>query len=157
MERHRRPPDVEEALSSMLWTPYQRSQSDSSDDEEEVNDCNLRIAHHNTNKLQTKITATDLYAITDQHLFPKPVRRYRGANFASNYGYFVPKTYNSLHCELPSYDHIEKERNFGNYFFAGFNTNRSNNTNNSNNIVFADNVNNNNGIYHNNNNNNNKR
>ncbi|XP_055322492.1 dual specificity protein kinase splA [Sitodiplosis mosellana] len=154
MERHRRPPDVEEALSSMLWTPYQRSPSDSSDEEEEMNDCNLRT-HNNTSKLQSKITATDLFAITDQHLHSKPVRRYREGNFASNYGYFVPKTYNSLHSELPSYDHIEKERNFGNYFLAGFNTNRVNNTNNSNNIV-ADNVNNNNnGIYYNNNNNNN--
>ena len=157
MERHRRPPDVEEALSSMLWTPYQRSPSDSSDEEEEqVNDCNLRTHHHKNNnksssKLKSKITATDLYAITDQHLYAKPVRRYREGNFASNYGYFVPKTYNSLHSELPSYDHIEKERNFGNYFFADFNTNRVNN--NSNNIV-ADNANNNNGIYHNNNNNN---
>lgn len=157
MERHRRPPDVEEALSSMLWTPYQRSPSDSSDeDEEQVNDCNLRAHHHKSNnngstKLKSKITATDLYAITDQHLYAKPVRRCREGNFASNYGYFVPKTYNGLHSELPSYDHIEKERSLGNYFFAGFNTNRVNNANNSNNIV-ADNANNNNGIYHNNNN-----
>lgn len=34
MERYRRPaPDVEQALSSMLWTPYERTPTDSSDDE----------------------------------------------------------------------------------------------------------------------------
>ncbi|XP_031617704.1 putative uncharacterized protein DDB_G0286901 [Contarinia nasturtii] len=149
MERHRRPPgDVEEALSSMLWTPYQRSPSDSSDEESE---CNLRT-QNNTSKLQTKITSTDLYSITDRHLYSKPVR-YRG-NFTSNYGYFVPKTYNSLNCELPSYEHIEKERTFGSYFFSGFNTDRINNANNSNNISF-DNANNNNSIYSNSINNNN--
>ncbi|XP_017471086.1 PREDICTED: putative uncharacterized protein DDB_G0277255, partial [Rhagoletis zephyria] len=31
----RRPPDVEEALSSMLWRPYERNSSDSSSDEED--------------------------------------------------------------------------------------------------------------------------
>lgn len=133
MERHRRPPDVEEALSSMLWTPYQCSPSDSSDEETE---CNLRARNTTANKLQSKITATDLYSITDQHLYSKPIR-YR-SNFASNYGYFVPKTYNSLHCELPSYEHVEKERSFSRYFFAGFNTS----TNHSNSIAI-DNANNN--------------
>lgn len=136
MERNRRPPDVEEALSSMLWTPYQRT-SDSSDEEIEYN---LR-PQNTTNKLHSKITVTDLYSITDQHLYSKPVQ-HRG-NFASNYGYFVPKTYNSLHCELPSYEHIEKERSFSQYFFNSFNTNRVSNANNSNNFT-VDNANNNN-------------
>lgn len=37
---HRRPPDVEEALSSMLWTPYERPTTDSSTDDE--NDTGIR-------------------------------------------------------------------------------------------------------------------
>lgn len=148
MERNRRPPDVEEALSSMLWTPYQCSLSDSSDEEE--SDCNLRTP--STTKLHTKITATDLYSITDQHLYSKPVR-YRG-NFESNYGYFVPKTYNSLNCELPTYEHVEKERTFSRYFFSGFNRNRVTNANHSHHNGIDSANNNNNGICTNNNNNN---
>lgn len=35
MDRSRRPVDVEEALSSMLWTPYERTPSVSSSDEDE--------------------------------------------------------------------------------------------------------------------------
>lgn len=35
MDRSRRPIDVEEALSSMLWTPYERTPSISSSDEDE--------------------------------------------------------------------------------------------------------------------------
>ncbi|XP_059612673.1 uncharacterized protein LOC132259138 [Phlebotomus argentipes] len=36
MERRTRPPDVEEALSSMLWTPYERTPSATSSDEGEA-------------------------------------------------------------------------------------------------------------------------
>lgn len=120
MERNRRPPDVEEALSSMLWTPYpyQYSPSESDDDDTECTASTI-------SKLHTKIVASDLYSITNQQIHSKPVR-YRG-NFASNYGYFVPKMYNHLSGELPSYEHIEKERTFSRYFFR----NRIANINNS--------------------------
>lgn len=147
MERNRRPPDVEEALSSMLWTPYQRSPSDSSDEETESN-----FRMHGASKLHTKIVNTDLYSITNQQ-YSKPVR-YRG-NFTSNYGYFVPKTYNSLNCELPTYEHIEKEQSFSSYFFHGFNANRVTNTANTSNSTAIDRTTNNNsynnGICNNNN------
>lgn len=127
MDRNRRPPDVEEALSSMLWTPYQCNLSDSSSDEE--NDFKLHAS--NTKKFQPKFSDTDLFAITDRHFNTKPLR-YR-SNLPLNYGYFVPKTYNSMNCELPSYEHVEKERSFGSYFFSGFNRNHSINVNRANN------------------------
>lgn len=42
-QHQRRPPDVEEALSSMLWTPYERSCTDSSSDEDDRRDQAKRI------------------------------------------------------------------------------------------------------------------
>lgn len=137
MERNRRPPDVEEALSSMLWTPYQCNLSDSSDEESDYN-----VHASNTNKFRPKFSNTDLFTITDRHFNIKPVR-YR-SNFPLNYGYFVPKTYNSINCELPSYEHVEKERTFGSYFFSGFNRNHSADAANRSNNNGADSVNNNN-------------
>lgn len=154
MERNRRPPDVEEALSSMLWTPYQCNLSDS--DEDEDSDYNLHAS--NTNKFRPpKFSNTDLFAITNRHFNMKPAH-YR-TNFPLNYGYFVPKTYNSMNCELPSYEHVEKERTFGSYFFSGFNRNHSanvtncSNNNNNNNNNGTDSANTNNNGSNNNNNN----
>lgn len=152
MERNRRPPDVEEALSSMLWTPYQCNLSDS--DEDEDSDYNLHAS--NTNKFRPpKFSNTDLFAITNRHFNMKPAH-YR-TNFPLNYGYFVPKTYNSMNCELPSYEHVEKERTFGSYFFSGFNRNHSANatncSNNNNNNNGTDSANTNNNGSNNNNNN----
>lgn len=123
MERNRRPPDVEEALSSMLWTPYQRTQSDSSDEE--------NIENSTKTQLKSAITVSDLYSITEQHF--KPIRYPK--SFAANYGNFAPKSYNSLNCQLPSYEHVENERSrrrLSNYFFNGLNSNRMNSENNSN-------------------------
>ncbi|KAL9917542.1 uncharacterized protein ACN427_000292 isoform 2-T2 [Glossina fuscipes fuscipes] len=46
VHHQRRPPDVEEALSSMLWTPYERSSTDtSSDDEDERIQRNLKSSY----------------------------------------------------------------------------------------------------------------
>lgn len=118
----------------MLWTPYQCNLSDSSDED---SDCNLHAS--NSNKFRpTKFSNTDLFAITDRHFNIKPAH-YR-TNFPLNYGYFVPKTYNSMNCELPSYEHVEKERTFGSHYFSGFNRNHAanaancSNNNNNNNI-----------------------
>ncbi|XP_039956233.1 serine-rich adhesin for platelets [Bactrocera tryoni] len=44
----RRPPDVEEALSSMLWTPYERSWTDSSSDEDDGPDQAKRLRKSNS-------------------------------------------------------------------------------------------------------------
>lgn len=110
MERNRRPPDVEEALSSMLWTPYQQTPSDSSDDE------NFDTTFKAKSQMKSRFTVSNLYSITEQHLYAKPIRYSNSCTADStnttttNYGHFLPKSYNSLNCELPSYEHIEKER-----------------------------------------------
>lgn len=114
MERNRRPPDVDEALSSMLWTPYQRTPSDSSDDE------NFEAKTRTKSQMKSRFTVPDLYSITEQHLYAKPIR-YPNSCATTNYGYFMPKSYNSLNCQLPSYEHIEKERTrrrFSEYFLT---------------------------------------
>lgn len=104
MERNRRPPDVEEALSSMLWTPYQRTSTDSSEDDE----TDTKTEHKENSK--SKMATNDLYATADRHLYPQPIQ-YQ-PNFVSNYGHFFAKSYNSSNRQLPSYDHIEKERTY---------------------------------------------
>ncbi|XP_028900629.1 uncharacterized protein LOC105219129 isoform X2 [Zeugodacus cucurbitae] len=47
-QHQRRPPDVEEALSSMLWTPYERSCTDSSSDEDDGRDSAKRLRKSNS-------------------------------------------------------------------------------------------------------------
>lgn len=127
MERNRRPPDVEEALSSMLWTPYERTPIDSSDDEDidasrhghklKVSTINCLSNNNNNNNSHNTINnenSNNLYATasatTESNLF-KPAIRYQ-SSFVSNYGRFMPKSYNSCNRQLPSYEHIEKERTY---------------------------------------------
>lgn len=131
MERNRRPPDVEEALSSMLWTPYPRTPTDSSDDEDAnvpkhtnkskvsppamaaVNSISRNIASADDNGNNSPNGCNNLYgppSVTgdNNNLFPSSIR-YQ-SNYASNYGRFMPKSFNSCNRQLPSYEHIEKER-----------------------------------------------
>lgn len=120
MERNRRPPDVEEALSSMLWTPYERTPIESSDEEE------TRVPKHGNKSKASTVNCISGNTITtnsnDNNLFAtasasaecnlfKPAIRYQ-SSFVSNYGRFMPKSYNSCNRQLPSYEHIEKERTF---------------------------------------------
>lgn len=115
MERNRRPPDVEEALSSMLWTPYQHTPIDSSDEDDaagvpknsnksKVSTVNS-ICNNNIDHLYATASAT-----TESNLF-KPAIRYQ-SSFVSSYGHFMPKSYNSCNRQLPSYENVEKERTF---------------------------------------------
>lgn len=100
MERNRRPPCVEEALSSMLWTPYERTPSVSSEDESSPS--------YKLNRIPRKFNLPNgLYPPSrEKHLYPEPIRY----SFPS-YMPFVPKTFNAQSAnELPSYDNIEKER-----------------------------------------------
>lgn len=120
MERNRRPPDVEEALSSMLWTPYQRTPTDSSDEEDanvpkhrnksKASTANSISNNNNDNNLYATAAAAASAATIDTNLF-KPAIRYQ-SSFVSNHGRFMPKSYNSCNRQLPSYEHIEKERTF---------------------------------------------
>lgn len=105
MERNRRPPDVEEALSSMLWTPYQRTPTESSDDDTSP----MPPRRHRP----PQTAADDLYPATDRHMYPKPIRY----GFVPNYFQFLPKSYNSR--QLPSYENIEKERGYQSFPAGG--------------------------------------
>lgn len=113
MERNRRPPDVEEALSSMLWTPYQRTPIDSSDEEDGPKNCNKSKASNENcnNNMNNLYSATTASAHATECNFYKPSIRYH-SSFMSNYGRFMPKSYNSCNRQLPSYENIEKERAF---------------------------------------------
>ncbi len=104
MERNRRPPGVEEALSSMLWTPYERTPTDSSDDEISSPCKTIRSKCNNNNE-----NIPYSYATTDRHLYPEPIRySYPG------YVPFMPKAFISGQSQaqehLPSYENIESER-----------------------------------------------
>lgn len=101
MERNRRPPGVEEALSSMLWTPYERTPTDSSDDEISSPCKTLRSKCNNNN-----MNLSYSYSATDRHLYPEPIRySYPG------YVPFMPKAFSGQSQEqLPSYENIENER-----------------------------------------------
>ena len=122
MERNRRPPDVEEALSSMLWTPYQRTSSESSEDDQSPIKTHKTIgpggvagnagngsAGGGATAAQYNNTFSNLYSTTDKHLYPEPIRY---TNFVSNYSRFFPKSYNNRNQQLPSYENIEKERQY---------------------------------------------
>lgn len=102
MKRNRRPPsDVEEALSSMLWTPYPCTPSVSSDEE---------IDNENSHKCN----ASD----KDQHLFTID-RCKSSTNHNKNnnrlISSFIPKSCNPINGQLPSYDFIENERHINNF------------------------------------------
>lgn len=63
IHHQRRPPDVEEALSSMLWTPYERSSTDtSSEDEDERVPKDLKSSYVS---FCTDYTANSTYAALD--------------------------------------------------------------------------------------------
>lgn len=116
MERNRRPPDVEEALSSMLWTPYHHT--DSSDEEDadvakngnksKASTANCMSNNNSNNNSDNSYAAPS--AMAESNLY-KPAIRYQ-SSFVSNHGRFMPKSYNSCNRQLPSYEHIEKERTF---------------------------------------------
>lgn len=122
MERNRRPPsDVEEALSSMLWTPYQRTPSNSSSDDDDYYNCSSSHRKSTLERLiqqpNIPITAiSDVCANNDENasnknhqISPSPLRC---TNFVSNYGNFFPKSYNNYNRQLPSYEHVQKERGY---------------------------------------------
>lgn len=93
MERNRRPPDVEEALSSMLWTPYQRTSTDTSDED----DADTSVDRSNRfRKTGISIVSQNVYAPT----------------FIPSCSQFYPKSFSSSNSQLPSYEHIEKERSY---------------------------------------------
>lgn len=105
MERQRRlpAPGVEEALSSMLWTPYPRTPSDTSDDDDDTTGVPIgthkrphdRSAAASTTTATTPTTTTNRFARltrplsfmdkrkstgtfagADAHLYPEPIRYY---------------------------------------------------------------------------------
>lgn len=100
MERNRQqPPDVETALSSMLWTPYETTPSMSSEDD----DLSLSSTINNQNSIQMNSNILYPYMTTEKHLYPQPIRyRY------SNYFPFLSKQQNHQQ-NLPSYENFEKE------------------------------------------------
>lgn len=115
MERNRRPPsDVEEALSSMLWTPYPCTPSVSSDEE---------IDNGNSHKCNAKDK--------DQHLFVID-RCENSINHNNNRlrSSFMPKYCNHIKgSELPCYDFVENERHikkFEQLFFGSKNVPQTN-------------------------------
>ncbi|KAJ6643058.1 hypothetical protein Bhyg_08014, partial [Pseudolycoriella hygida] len=103
MERSRRPPGVEEALSSMLWTPYERTPTDSSEDEIS-SPCKTNPSKCKNNNMNVSYW----YSSTDRHLYPEPIRySYPG------YVPFMPKTFSGqgqVQEQLPSYENIENQR-----------------------------------------------
>lgn len=115
MKRNRRPPsDVEEALSSMLWTPYPCTPSVSSDEE---------IENENSHKCNAKDK--------DQHLYRNFDRCESSINHNNNklISSFIPKSCNRINGQLPSYDFIENERHikhFKELFFGSKNVSQTN-------------------------------
>lgn len=101
MERNRRPPDVEEALSSMLWTPYQRTPTDTSDEDD---------ADTSTDRSQ-RFRKTGI-SIVSQNVYTPTVSY--PSTFIPNCNQFYPKSFSSSNSQLPSYEHIEKERSYCN-------------------------------------------
>lgn len=98
MERQRRmpAPGVEEALSSMLWTPYPRTPSDTSDDDDDtavpIVTHKVPPSHASASTPSTRFArltrplsfmdkrkSTGTFAGTDAHLYPEPIRYYAGA------------------------------------------------------------------------------
>lgn len=123
MERHRRPaPDVEEALSSMLWTPYERTPPESSDDDEPIPS---KPSSH-SNRLPRPTSYVEPQHPTSSHLYPAPIRYLQrwshhtttpllpithlapNLHFGINNGgaQSTPSPYSSL----PSYESVEQER-----------------------------------------------
>lgn len=100
MERNRRPPDVEEALSSMLWTPYQRTPTDTSDEDD--GDTSTDRTNQRFQKTGISIVSQNVYTPT----IPYP------STFIPSYNQFYPKSFSSSNSQLPSYEHIEKERSY---------------------------------------------
>lgn len=126
MERNRRPPGVEEALSSMLWTPYERTPSVSSEDETitPLPSTQYKPLPYNSKSTATTNNMPQLYSSSssfssstvvggnlparEKHLYPEPIR-YSYPGYVSA---FLPKSFNSSQSanQLPSYEYIEKER-----------------------------------------------
>lgn len=114
MDRNRRPPGVEEALSSMLWTPYERTPTDSSEDEP-CSPFKFGTLNHRPAKRKLSIAPTEYaYRPTETHLYPEPIRYGlpTPSTFSTFYTPFLPKTINkqSQNHQLPSYENIEQER-----------------------------------------------
>lgn len=99
MERNRRPPDVDEALSSMLWTPYQHTPTDTSDDEDADASAERSDRYRKTG---ISIVSENVYA---------PAAPYPAALMPRCHQFF-PKSFSSSNSQLPSYEHIEKERSY---------------------------------------------
>lgn len=119
MERNRRPPGVEEALSSMLWTPYERTPSVSSEDETPTSSTPLPssmlfkplpsgMAKFNVPPLYSSPYSDAATGPREKHLYPEPIRY----SYPGYVPAFLPKSFNNSHSanQLPSYENIEKER-----------------------------------------------
>lgn len=143
MERTRRPPsDVEEALSSMLWTPYQRTPTDSSsDDDDDFTSCtghDKSSAEKLTTSKKRISNISDLYAgnittISDDIIGNTSFfnsNSFQCSNIMPTYGKFLPKSYNNRNLQLPTYEHVEKERGCFNVN-GGFGSRESSNSNRS--------------------------
>lgn len=132
MERNRRPPGVEEALSSMLWTPYERTPSVSSEDEllsplpstqYKQLPCNSSKSTAGTSAMPPPQLYSSSSSFTsaaaavvgscapgrEKHLYPEPIRYSYPSGYVSA---FLPKSFNNSQSanQLPSYEYIEKER-----------------------------------------------
>lgn len=137
MERNRRvpAPGVEEALSSMLWTPYPRTPSETSDDDEPIGK-----APPQAHPLQQPPPATRFarltrplsfmdkrksctYAAADTHLYPEPIRYLQTGGQPEHDPHslntFTPsrtslfqqhQQHQQRHTQLPSYELVEQER-----------------------------------------------
>lgn len=123
MERNRRrpAPDVEEALSSMLWTPYERTPPDSSDDELPKPPSKRQPSP--SARFSTRPTSFADPHATSSHLYPAPIRYLqRWSQHAIQLPFVHPANYRPtqpprLHVppspsslQLPSYEAVERER-----------------------------------------------
>lgn len=112
MERNRRPPGVEEALSSMLWTPYERTPSDSSEDEH-VSPIKLRSACDVSRNFKLGHSLDYSVKPSEAHLYPKPIRYGFPVNTANvNLKPWFSHSFNKQvrQHQLPTYEYIEQER-----------------------------------------------
>ncbi|GAB0099157.1 hypothetical protein DMENIID0001_150020 [Sergentomyia squamirostris] len=71
MERRNRPPDVEEALSSMLWTPYERTPSATSSDEGDTSP-SRQIRQRKSVSFAPRPYSVPYFIQTPQHHIAKP-------------------------------------------------------------------------------------
>lgn len=111
---HQRPPDVEEALSSMLWTPYERTPVPSSSEEEAEEEDDDERLNRQLRKSHSSYEASDLSRSQHPHLFPTFAHHRQVLDSGSNalllppVPSFPPFSLSAFDAAISGFDHLGK-------------------------------------------------